>query len=118
IPAERAFLMLRESADAALEARVLRHRDGRIPTNATLSRAVVRKVMRERVAMLAMDATTNPSLGVTESIVRFNIRSFMCAPLWSHDEVIGVLYVDSPKRSQFTSADLDTLVALTNAAAI
>jgi adenylate cyclase len=118
VPAERAFLMLRESADAALEARVLRQRDGKVPTNATLSRAVVRKVMRERVAMLATDATTNPAMSVTESIVRFNIRSFMCAPLWSQDEVIGVLYVDSPKRSQFTSADLDTLVALTNAAAI
>jgi adenylate cyclase len=118
VPAERAFLMLRESADAALEARVLRQRDGKVPTNATLSRAVVRKVMRDRVAMLAMDATTNPGLSVTESIVRFNIRSFMCAPLWSQDEVIGVLYVDSPRRSQFSSADLDTLVALANAAAI
>jgi adenylate cyclase len=118
VPAERAFLMLRDSADAALEARVLRQRDGKIPTNASLSRAVVRKVMRERVAILAMDATTNPGVSVTESIVRFNIRSFMCAPLWSQDEVIGVLYLDSPKRSQFAAADLDRLTALANAAAI
>ena len=118
VPAERAFLLLRESADAALEARVLRQRDGTVPTNATLSRAVVRKVMRERVAILASDATTDPGLSVTDSILRFNIRSFMCAPLWSQDEVIGVLYLDSPKRSQFVSPDLDTLAALTNAAAI
>jgi len=118
LPAERAFLLLRESADAALEARVLRQRDGSVPTNATLSRAVVRKVMRERLAILAQDATTDPGLSVTDSILRFNIRSFMCAPLWSHDEVIGVLYVDSPKRSQFGGGDLDMLTALTNAAAI
>ena len=118
VPADRAFLMLRESADAALEARVLRHRDGKVPTNATLSRAVVRKVMRERVAILATDATTDPGLAVTDSILRFNIRSFMCAPLWSQDEVIGVLYVDSPKRSQFSSADLETLTALANASAV
>jgi len=118
VPAERAFLLLRESADAALEARVLRQRDGTVPTNATLSRAVVRKVMRERVAILASDATTDPGLSVTDSILRFNIRSFMCAPLWSQDEVIGVLYLDSPKRSQFVAADLDTLAALANAAAI
>jgi adenylate cyclase len=118
LPADRAFLMLRESADAALEARVLRQRDGKTPTNATLSRAVVRKVMRERVAVLATDATTDPGLAVTDSILRFNIRSFICAPLWSQDEVIGVLYLDSPKRGQFTSADLDTLAALANAAAI
>jgi len=42
----------------------------------------------------------------------------MCAPLWSQDEVIGVLYLDSPKRGQFGAPDLDTLAALANAAAI
>jgi adenylate cyclase len=118
VPAERAFLLLRESSDAALDARVVRQRDGTAPTNATLSRAVVRKVMRDRLAMLATDATTDPGLSVTDSILRFNIRSFMCAPLWRQDEVIGVLYVDSPRRSQFDSSNLDMLTALTNAAAI
>ena len=101
VPAERAFLMLRDSADEALAARVLRHRDGTVPPNPTLSRMVVRRVMRERVAILAADATTDPGLGVTDSIMRFNIRSFMCAPLWSREEVIGVLYVDSPRSAQF-----------------
>jgi adenylate cyclase len=118
VPAERAFLMLRESADEALAARVLRHRDGSVPPKPTLSRLVVRRVMRERVAILAVDATTDPGLGITDSIVRFNIRSFMCAPLWGRDEVIGVLYVDSPKTAQFSSSDLDAFTALTNAAAV
>jgi adenylate cyclase len=118
VPAERAFLMLRESADEALAARVLRHRDGTIPANPTLSRMVVRRVMRERVAILAADATTDPALGVTDSILRFNIRSFMCAPLWSREDVIGVLYVDSPRSGQFDSGDLDAFTALTNAAAV
>ncbi|HUL73513.1 MAG TPA: adenylate/guanylate cyclase domain-containing protein [Vicinamibacterales bacterium] len=117
VPAERAFLMLRDSADEGLTARVLRHRDGTVPTNATLSRQVVRRVMRERVAVLASDATTDPGLGVTDSILRFNIRAFMCAPLWSHDEVIGVLYVDSPRSARFGPADLDAFTALANAAA-
>jgi adenylate cyclase len=74
--------------------------------------------MRERIAMLASDATTDPGLGITDSILRFNIRSFMCAPLWNRDEVIGVLYVDSPRSGQFTPADLDAFTALTNAAAV
>ena len=62
VPAERAFLMLRESADQALTARVLRHRDGSVPPKPTLSRMVVRRVMRDRVAMLAADAKTDPGL--------------------------------------------------------
>ena len=118
VPAERAFLMLRDSADEALSARVLRQRDGSVPANATLSRMVVRRVMRERVAILAADATTDPGLGITDSILRFSIRSFMCAPLWSQEEVVGVLYVDSPRRGAFKASDLDALTALTNAAAI
>src|SRR5262249_60421445 len=83
VPAERAFLMLRESSDEGLSARVLRHRNGSTLQNATLSRTVVRRVMRERVAILASDATTDPGLGATDSIVMHNIRSFMCAPLWN-----------------------------------
>ena len=118
VPAERAFLMLRDSADEALSARVLRHRDGSTPPNPTLSRMVVRRVMRERIAMLGTDAATDPGLGINDSILRFNIRSFMCAPLWNRDDVIGVLYVDSPRSRQFTPADLDAFTALTNAAAV
>jgi adenylate cyclase len=42
----------------------------------------------------------------------------MCAPLWNRDEVIGVLYVDSPRSSKFSVKDLDAFTALTNAAAV
>jgi adenylate cyclase len=118
VPADRAFLMLRDSPDEALAARVLRHRDGGTPDHPTLSRLVVRRVMDERVAMLAADAPRDPSLGRSDSVVRFNIRSFMCAPLWSRDVVVGVLYVDSPERQRFTPADLEAFTALANAAAV
>ena len=118
VPAERAFLMLRESADEALVARVLRHRDGSVPASPTLSRMVVRRVMRERLAILAADATMDAGVGITDSIMRFNIRSFMCAPLWSRDDVIGVLYVDSPRSTTFKPSDLDAFTTLANAAAV
>src|SRR5579863_4825137 len=118
VPAERAFLLLRDSPDAELSARVLRKRDGSTPPNATLSRTVVRRVLRERISILAADAATDPKLGVTDSILSLSIRSFMCAPLWNRDDVIGVLYVDSPRVSRFGPSDLDAFTALANAAAI
>lgn len=118
VPAERAFLMLRESEDAALEARMLLQRDGTVPVNASLSRSAVRKVMRERVAILAADAKFDPDLNATGSVARFNIRSFICAPLWSKDVVIGALYLDSPRRNQFTAEHLDAVTALANAVAV
>ncbi|HEY6359172.1 MAG TPA: FHA domain-containing protein, partial [Vicinamibacterales bacterium] len=116
VPAERAFLLLRDSPDAELSARVLRKRDGSTPPNATLSRTVVRRVLRERISILAADAATDPKLGVTDSILSLSIRSFMCAPLWNRDDVIGVLYVDSPRISRFGPSDLDAFTALANAA--
>ena len=79
---------------------------------------VVRRVMRERLAVLAADATCDPRLGVTDSILRFNIRSFMCAPLWDREEVIGVLYVDSPRSAQFVEADLDAVIERARAAGV
>ena len=118
VPADRAFLMLRESEDAALEARLLLHRDGTVPATPTLSRAIVRRVLRERVAILAADATLDADLSVADSVARFQIRSFICAPLWSRSDVIGVLYLDSPQRGQFSPEHLDTITALANAAAV
>ncbi|MEZ5319777.1 MAG: adenylate/guanylate cyclase domain-containing protein [Vicinamibacterales bacterium] len=118
VPAERAFLMLCEPDDEALTARVLRHRDGTVPDKPTISRAVVRRVMRDRVAILAADAAHDPRLGPTDSIARFNIRAFLCAPIWNRDEVIGVLYVDSPRAGCFRADHLDAFAALANAAAV
>jgi adenylate cyclase len=118
VPAERTFLLLRDSADEAVTARVLRARDGSTP-EASLSRTIVTKVMRERVAMLADDARYDSRLDGAGSIqAMVNIRSFMCAPLWNRNEVIGVLYADNPKQKRFTAEDLDVFAALANYAAV
>ena len=118
LPAERTYLMLRDSEDAALTARVSRSRDGSMP-EATLSRTVVTKVMRERVAMLADDARYDSRLDEAESVhARLDIRSFMCVPLWNKSEVIGVLYTDNPRTKKFNGEDLDVFMALANYAAV
>jgi adenylate cyclase len=118
VPAERAFLLLRDSSDQALTARILRHRDGSAPAQPTLSRTIVNKVMRERVAMLAADARSDSRLDAAGSIQAMNIRSFMCAPLWNRSEVIGVLYADNPRTKRFLPEDLDVFTALAGYAAV
>jgi len=118
VPAERAFLLLRDAMDQPLTARVMRSRDGSVPTKTTLSRTIVNKVMRERVAMLAKDALYDSRLDASGSIQAMNIRSFMCAPLWNRNEVIGVLYCDNPRSKKFTGDDLEVFAALCNYAAV
>jgi adenylate cyclase len=118
VPADRTYLLLRESNDQPLTARVLRNRDGSVPTNVSISRTVVNLVMRDRVAMLAKDARYDPRLDMAGSIQAMNIRSFMCAPLWNRNEVIGVLYCDNARSKKFTPDDLDVFTALSNYAAV
>jgi len=118
LPAERGFLLLRDAMDQPLTARVMRNRDGSVPTKTTLSRTIVNKVMRERVAILAKDALYDSRLDASGSIQAMNIRSFMCAPLWNRDEVIGVLYCDNPRSKKFTADDLEVFAALCNYAAV
>ena len=118
VPADRTYLLLRESHDQPLTARVMRNRDGTVPTNVSLSRTVINLVMRDRVAMLAKDARYDPRLDIAGSIQAMNIRSFMCTPLWNRNEVIGVLYCDNARSKKFTADDLEVFTALSNYAAV
>jgi adenylate cyclase len=118
VPAERAFLLLRDSIDQPLSARVMRNRDGSIPPKVSISRTIVNTVMRDRVAMLAKDALYDSRLHASDSIQSMNIRSFMCAPLWNQNDVIGVLYCDNPRSKKFITDDLEVFAALCNYAAV
>jgi adenylate cyclase len=118
LPADRAFLLLRDSFEQPLTARVMRNRDGSVPANVTISRTVVSNVMRDRVAILAKDARYDSRLDASSSIQAMNIRSFMCAPLWNRNDVIGVLYCDNPRSKQFIEDDLEVFTALCNYAAV
>ena len=118
VPAERAFLLLRDAIDQPLTARVMRHRDGSVPSKVSISRTIVNSVMRDRVAMLAKDALYDTRLHASDSIQSMNVRSFMCAPLWNQNEVIGVLYCDNPRSKKFITDDLEIFAALCNYAAV
>jgi adenylate cyclase len=118
VPAERAFLLLRDTWDQPLTARAIRSRDGSAIPSVTISRTVVNHVMRDRVAILAKDARYDSRLDASASIQVMNIRSFMCAPLWNRNDVIGVLYCDNPRSKQFVEEDLEIFTALCNYAAV
>ena len=118
IAAERAFLMLRDPATAELVPRVARNRDGSSPAHTTLSRTVLSRVMTERIAILARDVRMDSRLAGAASILTSDIRSFICAPLWSEDQVIGAFYLDNPYTHEFSEHDLDLFVALSDYAAV
>ncbi len=118
IPAERAVLLLRDSEVDPLTPRVARAKDGSTLVDATISRTIVSTVMHERVAMLGDDALQDQRFDMAGSIHSLNIRSFMCAPLWNRNDVIGVLHVDTSRSRRFVDDDLTLFTALANYAAV
>jgi pSer/pThr/pTyr-binding forkhead associated (FHA) protein len=76
-----------------------------------VTRSVFRKVVSERAAVIAADATRE--VGQTESLLGASIRSVLGVPLWRGDEMLGVLQVDNRESTGvFTSIDLDVSAVL------
>jgi transcriptional regulator with GAF, ATPase, and Fis domain len=79
--------------------------------NSSYSRTIVERVRREAVAILFSEATEDAQSSFatldSKSVVRLNIKSAMCLPLFRGDHVTGVLYLDNRERSvSFTQEDL------------
>ena len=120
LPVHRGFVMLRNSGGLRCEITRLRdHVEYRPATAAPVSDAIIQRVIAERVGLYTSDALADERLMPTDSMWLHGIRAAMCVPLWSGDDVIGVLQVDSPVSvGTFAEHDLDFLMALGNLAAI
>ena len=92
----------------------VQHPDGALP----LSMSIVRRVLAERASVATGDVTLDPQ-AASRSMRAHDIRAAMCAPLWSGDDVSGVIYVDAlvPHRP-FTASALDLLTAMANNLAV
>ncbi|HJW14451.1 MAG TPA: adenylate/guanylate cyclase domain-containing protein, partial [Thermoanaerobaculia bacterium] len=119
LPVERGFLLLEEADGLKLRMSRLKSSSRQTTDGAPYSRTIVDMVVRQKVAVLTSDAQTDERFEAGQSIRMQQIRSAMCAPLWSRDSVIGVIHVDSPLHvGTFTEKDLDLLTALANFAAV
>ena len=102
-PADRVVALL---ADETVDGRILDYslnpvsvktRDEKIEqltSTLTVSRTITQKVMREKIALLSQDATTDAQFLGAQSIVSQGVRSTICAPLITESNVHGVIYAD------------------------
>ena len=120
IDADRGFLMLIDEGENLIP-KVVKYRDSdsKGDEKITISRTIVNKVTQDRVAILTSDAMVDPRFNQGESIYFYGIRSAMCVPLWRGRDIIGIIHLDSFRRTnQFTENDLELLMAIANHAAI
>ncbi|MEP7126694.1 MAG: sigma 54-interacting transcriptional regulator [Byssovorax sp.] len=82
-----------------------------------ITRAVFRRVVKERAAVLAADAPED--VGHTESIMGASIRSTIGVPLWRGEEIIGVLQADNRNAPGMLNAkDVELLLVLASNASL
>jgi phosphoserine phosphatase RsbU/P len=87
--------------------------------NFRISTGVRDRVLRDKASILVNDVMSDEAFRGMQSLVQQQVRMFMAVPLQTKDQVIGLIYVDSPTLVRdFTSEDLNLLTVMANVAAI
>jgi len=84
-----------------------------------ISTAVRDRVLNSGASVLVRDTSIDDAFRERRSIVEQNIRTLMAVPLQTREQIIGIIYVDSPSLlREFTKDDLSVLTVMANVAAI
>lgn len=110
VPADRGVMLTRFHKDSEnLDVIAVKYRDQPIvPQKVTVSRAILKQVLSERVGVLSRDAQTDERFSASESILVGEVRSTIAVPMIVGDELIGVVHLDTtnPERT-FEQKDLE-----------
>lgn len=120
LPMDRGVLMLKEGNPPQPIPKVIRINNRSLARQKIMvSQSIINLVLDKHSAVLTTDAQLDPRFKMKDSVIRSNIHSAMCVPLWNNREIIGVLYADrTALLDQFSEDDLRLLTLLSNLAAV
>jgi phosphoserine phosphatase RsbU/P len=120
LQADRGFIVLQDRATGRLVPSAVKHRRADAAEQIRISRTILQGVIARKEAILSADAATDSRFDMSDSIVDFQIRSMMCAPLIGSDgNVLGALQIDArDPRRRFSHDDLDLLASVACQAAV
>ncbi len=121
VGAERGFLVLWNPEQDDYEVAVARKlaRGEVDDAQIEISHGIVRRVLADREPVVTTNAQEDPRFQTSHSIIAYQIRSVLAAPLIAKEELIGAIYVDTRLSSRlFDQGDLDLLTAMANQAAV
>lgn len=117
--ADRGFVLLTDDEDRGKPSpAVMRFREDNslLPDparKATISRTIVRYVLRRGVAVLSSNAMTDTRFAAGDSVQAYGIRSAICVPIKHKDQTYGVIQLDSKiSNYTFTEDQLSLLAAI------
>lgn len=120
IPMDRAVLMLREGKDRELTTKVVRVKNADLRNrNIQVSRTIINTVLEKNQSMLISDICSSADFRSQASVIKSEISSAVCVPLWNNERIIGLIYGDRTSLvDHFTEDDLRLLTLLANLAAV
>lgn len=122
LPAERAFLLLRDPDGGAPELKAAAwadRRPGPPPQHLDISSLIRDEVLERGHSVLTSDAQLDERFKGRESVILSGVRSVMAVPLATVDATLGMIYADSPLRVRlFDDDDLRLLTTIASVAAI
>jgi len=87
--------------------------------NFRISSAVRDRVLNQRESLLIVDASQDAALRASMTIVQQKVKSLLAAPLQTKEQVLGLIYIDSPEVIRpFSAEDLTLLTVMANVAAM
>jgi transcriptional regulator with GAF, ATPase, and Fis domain len=111
-PAESAAVLLYEQLDAPASSVAGQHRSSKL-TEVRVSQTVVRRVLTQKVAVLARDTGTEEALKDVASLAAGGHHSILCVPLLAHERALGVLYLSIRTDGQvFDEIHLETMTGV------
>ncbi|MEM7534142.1 MAG: ATP-binding protein [Chloroflexota bacterium] len=84
-----------------------------------ISHSILDKVLTNHKPLIVQNAMMDPNFFDAQSVVDMQLRSVMCAPLLTHDKLLGSIYVENRRHSsRFVKEDLQPLEFFCNQAAV
>ena len=121
VGAERGFLVLWDPERDDFEVAVARQfaRGEVDDAQIEISHGIIRRALADRQPVVTTNAQEDPRFQTSHSIIAYQIRSVMAAPLIANEDLIGAIYVDTRLSSRlFDEGDLALLSAMANQAAV
>lgn len=117
----RGFIILRDPDTGQLTPRAVKmarpgdHSDERLQISGT----ILEYVLEQKQAVLSADAMSDERFPTSQSILDFEMRSVMCAPLMCEDQVLGFILLDTQRiASNYDQEGLTLLAGIGNQAAL
>jgi len=118
--AEKGLILLRDEPGAELAVRVARAMDKQaVGDAASISRSVIDKVEKSDEPVLIQKIPDLQGAEASKSMVMYKLKSIICVPLHSKEELIGAIYLDTTQSERFfKEEDVAFLEAFANLAGI